>query len=263
MVEAGQETTSPYGYVFDDPVKNTDPDGRCPNCLIGAAIGAVFGAAMEAGSQLYTSGHITNWKAVGGAAVQGGITGAVAGATGGASLLVSVGANAGANVVGGIANRAIQGHGTTLKDVAIDGAIGGGAAALGKGAGALAKKGLDKLSNQAKGALGEMVTKIKYAAKGYLSEGEAVVGTGRTTPTGRPQVAKYDHAMENVFTGNKLTVESKFNTAGLTRNQAAAQARVATPGGLIVDRTTSQQLGKATQSVVTGSSTTIGNQLKN
>ncbi|QKJ30361.1 HNH endonuclease [Mucilaginibacter mali] len=31
LVEAGQEFGTPYGYVFDDPVKNTDPDGRAPD----------------------------------------------------------------------------------------------------------------------------------------------------------------------------------------------------------------------------------------
>ncbi len=253
---------SPYAYVGNNPISKTDPDGNCPHCLIGAAIGAIFGGGVEAISQIAHSGHITSWKAVAGSAVQGAITGAVAGATGGASLLVSVGANAGANVVGGVVNRAIQGKGTTVKDVLIDGAIGGGGAAIGKLGGNLAKKGLDKLSNQAKGRLGETITKIKYGAKGYVSEGEATVRTGGRTATGRVQVAKYDHAMKNFFTGNELTVESKFNTSGLTSNQAAAQSNVATSGGLIVEQTTSQQLGNATQRVVTGGGTTGLNRLK-
>ena len=68
---------SPYAYVWDNPIVHDDPDGNCPSCLIGAAIGAVFGAVVEGGSQLYHSGHITSWRAVGGAALQGGITGAV------------------------------------------------------------------------------------------------------------------------------------------------------------------------------------------
>ncbi|MDN3583988.1 hypothetical protein [Mucilaginibacter flavus] len=122
---------------------------------------------------------------------------------------------------------------------------------------------MDKLSNQAKGALGEMVTKIKYAAKGYLSEGIAEVETKGTTASGGTQVAKYDHNMKNIFNGNRLTVESKFNTSGLTKNQRLARPFVTTPGGLLINRTTSQQLGKVAQSVATGGITTTSNQIKN
>ena len=61
-----------------------------------------------------------------------------------------------------------------------------------------------------------------------------------------------DHEMENVFTVEQLTVESKFNTANLTRNQAAAAGNIQTPGGLIVDRTTSGQLGNAAKAATTG-----------
>lgn len=30
---------SPYAYVWNNPVKLTDPDGNCPNCIIGGIIG--------------------------------------------------------------------------------------------------------------------------------------------------------------------------------------------------------------------------------
>lgn len=59
--------------------------------------------------------------------------------------------------------------------------------------------------------------------------------------------------MVNKLTGKTLTVESKFNGAKLTSNQAAAAGNVKTPGGLIVDRTTSGQVGNTAAGVAAGS----------
>jgi hypothetical protein len=86
-----------------------------------------------------------------------------------------------------------------------------------------------------------------------VSQGKAKVPTGSKTPkTGKPQEAHYDHDMKNVFTGKKLTVESKFNKAKMTGNQKAARGKVQTPGGVIVDRTTSGQLGRVVKMTVVG-----------
>ena len=54
--------------------------------------------------------------------------------------------------------------------------------------------------------------------------------------------------MQNVFTGKVITVESKFNKSGFTRNQRDAFNNVKTPFKL--DRTTSTQFQKGVQSTV-------------
>jgi RHS repeat-associated protein len=255
----GQESWTPYHYVLNNPIKNTDPDGRTPiTGLIGAGIGALVGGGIEAGMQLYEHGEIKDWKAVGGSAIQGGITGGMAGLTGGASLLVTVGSGAAANVVGGATNNLIQGKANTLNSMAKDAAIGAGGAVLGKVAG----KGLDKLSNAVKGKIGEAATQAKYLMKGYVSEAKMAVETGAKTATGRVQTAIYDHKMVNKLTGKILTVESKFNGAKLTPNQAAAASKVQTAGGLIVDRTTSGQLGNTAGGVAAGSTSSQMNKEK-
>ncbi|MBT1697424.1 hypothetical protein KK083_11090 [Fulvivirgaceae bacterium PWU4] len=249
-----QSGKSPYAYGWNNPVTYNDPDGKCPNCVtaaIGAGLGALIGGGLELGMQLY-KGEEVNWGKVGGSALQGAITGGAAGFTGGASLVTTAAVAGTANAVGGAANRAIQGKGTTVKDVVVDATVGAVLGAGGKVVGNAVKGATDRLSNAAKGKLGETVTAVKYAAKGYQSQGKAIVNTGARTATGRTQRAVYDHNMRNVFTGRRLTVESKFNTAGLTPNQVRAAGNVTTPGGLIVDRTTSQQLGNAAKAATVG-----------
>ena len=143
-----------YTFSYQNPVKYVDPDGECPNCITaagGTLVGAIIGGGIEAGMQLYKDGKITSWKAIGGSAAQGAITSAAAGFTGGASLAVTVGVAGGANVVGGLANRAIQGKKTTVTDVVIDATIGAIFGAGGKVLRDIVKKSTNNLTNSAKG----------------------------------------------------------------------------------------------------------------
>ncbi|MFH6991107.1 SpvB/TcaC N-terminal domain-containing protein [Flavobacterium sp. FlaQc-48] len=241
-----------YSFSYNNPVKYIDPDGECPNCATaaaGALIGGIIGGAIEAGTQLYKNGKVDNWKAVGGAAVQGAVVGGAAGFTGGASLLVTAGVSGGANAVGGAASRAIQGQKTTVRDVVVDGTVGAVLGAGGKLVGNAVRNSTNNLSRSAKGKLGEAITEIKYTGKGYLRYGKSKVMTGGKTPTGRQAKAIFDHDMENIFTGRRITVESKFNTSGLTRNQRTVINKGA---NVIIDRTTSQGLGNAAKTATVG-----------
>jgi RHS repeat-associated protein len=180
---------SVFAYAWNDPINLVDPDGQNPIAgLLGAGLGAVIGAAVEAGTQIVKEGKVSDWKAVGGAALQGGITGGIAGLTSGASLLTSVAVSGVANAAGGAANRALQGKGSTAGDVIADATIGVGLGVVGAGVGKVVEKVTNNLSNSAKGKLGEAVTEIKYGAGGYRSSGKANVPTGKTTSSGQGSV---------------------------------------------------------------------------
>ncbi len=189
-LEDGQEVWTPYQFGYDNAVRFNDPDGNCPTCLpaiAGAAIGAVIGAGIEAGTQMYhNGGHVSDWHAVGGAALQGGVTGGVAGLTGGTSLLAVGAAGAVSNVAGGVARNAYDGKpvtvGSVTKDAAIGAAAGLGGHFVGKAVGAVA-------SRLSRGAATEAEVGTSSATRGAKAPcGCFTAGTGISIRRGRKPI---------------------------------------------------------------------------
>ena len=115
-----------YGYVANDPVNETDPTGKCPNCItgaIGAGLGAITGAGWEAGAQLLADGRISDWDRVGATAVGGAVAGGVLGATGQPGLAGAAGGAATELADGVIRNGRISG--SDVRRAATGAVIGG------------------------------------------------------------------------------------------------------------------------------------------
>jgi RHS repeat-associated protein len=245
-----------YTYVRHKPLVLNDANGEFG--IVGALVGAVAGVAVQGAIDLY-KGEVSSLGAYAGAAAGGALIGATAGlgaaavtatgATGVAAGAVTTGVAVTAGAAGGVTSTVtealVDNKAITGSDVARGAAIGAAGGALGAAAGKVVSTAVQRASPHVKGLIGEAATEVRYLGSGYVSTGKAVVQTGGRTATGQAARAKYDHAMRNVITGARRTVESKFGTAGLTPNQIAAQGRVATPGGLIVDRTTAAQVGDA------------------
>ena len=180
-IEDGQESWTPYSFGYDNAVRYNDPDGQCPTCLTalaGAAIGAVIGAGIEAGTQMYQNGgHVSDWHAVGGAALQGGITGGVAGLTGGTSLLAVGAAGAVSNVAGGAARNVYDGKPVTVGSVAKDAVIGAvagvGGHLAGKAVGAVASRLTRGAATEAEAGAGG-AARSAHAPCGCFTAGTAV-----------------------------------------------------------------------------------------
>ena len=154
---------SSYAYCCNNPIILIDPEGNSPTVItgiIGAGIGGIIGGGFEVASQLLKNGKVSNWKAVGGSALQGAITGGVAGLTGGASLVTTAAATGTANAVGGVANRAIRGQHSTARDVLTDATVGTIFGAGGKIIGAGLSSLTSSVSKQATSKLTQLASKV-------------------------------------------------------------------------------------------------------
>jgi RHS repeat-associated protein len=102
-----------YSYVLNRPILFNDPSGHCPTCLIGAAVGAIAGAAIYA-STTWGSGRAWNnndyLAAVAVGALGGLLIGTGVGALSGVAAFTAIGAGAGA--IGGQAGYSL----TSKKD---------------------------------------------------------------------------------------------------------------------------------------------------
>lgn len=191
------QTLNLYGYVRNNPLSKTDLDGHCyPACTV--AVGALAGAVIGGGAEIISEkmqGKSVNWKQVRGSAVKGAISGAAIGLAGPEAGVVTTAAlGAAGNVVGGVADRTLQGD--TAKEIlspkelakdAASGAIGGGIGGgkVGENIGESIAKG----SAEVAAASGDQA-----AAKFYLNNA-SVIGTGvaKAIDVGQGVVEGYNH----------------------------------------------------------------------
>lgn len=135
-----------FAYCDNNPICRADDEGDCWHILIGAAVGGVISGAISAISQYTTTGSI-DWIVVGISTLSGAATGALACTGWGLGALVA--ANVGISVVENAASQLVENKGFksfNVKDMLIDGAIGGATAAIGgKG---LGNKHLNNLGKQ-------------------------------------------------------------------------------------------------------------------
>ncbi len=175
------QTLNLYGYVRNNSLSKADADGPCyPWCTVigGAIIGGVIGGGGEIiAAKLH--GQSVYWKKVEGSALKGAVTGAAIGLAGPeAGVATTAALGAGGNVVGGVADRTLQGQSakevlspTEIAKDAASGAIGGaiGGAKVGETAGEFISNGSAKVA----AASGDQ------AAANFYTNNASAIGTGK------------------------------------------------------------------------------------
>jgi len=104
-----------YAYVYNNPLRYTDPSGHVPVILVVMGIGAATGALINYGVQVQAFTHI-NWAAVG----AGAVTGAVGVATFGVGAAV-LGTSLAGMMVAGAASGVVAGQAAIVTENVLSG----------------------------------------------------------------------------------------------------------------------------------------------
>lgn len=143
FVTADFAAANPYAYARQSPVIAADRDGHFWHVVIGAAVGALFGGGAEAARQYVEYGKIVDAGRVGVAFASGGLHGGIVALNPAAGLASVLGTGAGIEMASGLGQRLLASHGKdagTVKDAAVDGALGAATAGLAHGAAGLLEK---------------------------------------------------------------------------------------------------------------------------
>ncbi|WP_314102851.1 RHS repeat-associated core domain-containing protein [uncultured Stenotrophomonas sp.] len=168
-----------YGYSYNNPYKFTDPDGRCPQCLWGAPIGAVVNIgvqmAMADGSAAERFSRIS-WGQVGIATAAGALSGGVSAIAGtavttGGAIATNVIGNAAVGAVATQAGAQVEGRTASVSEVAKGAALSGGTAGLGAAIsaapGAVARNASSGMTQTERTATANLLQGIKEATPGF------------------------------------------------------------------------------------------------
>jgi len=119
------QSQNPYTYGLNDPLRYTDPSGKCPPCILAAmvALGAVAGGGINLYQQYHNDNgnwNCINWSEVGISAGAGAVA-VLVGLVAWEAILPTAGATLGSYILAGAASGVLAGQYARLTTYALSG----------------------------------------------------------------------------------------------------------------------------------------------